>query len=123
MEMGKELQINGTVKVTEYIKNNVLIDVAVEGISEKLTLDIDVINSCGCEAHVEEKSDFCHGERRFCGECSCSSRRYSICSNLQSASFCETNAFDGVVFQQLSLSLFILLALKGAPIYDNDRKN
>ncbi|XP_026737981.1 integrin beta pat-3-like [Trichoplusia ni] len=94
VEMGKELQINGTVKVTEYINNNVLIDVAVEGISEKLTLDIDVINSCGCEAHVEEKSDFCHGERRFCGECSCSSRRYGkncICVKSEANSFNDTS--------------------------------
>ncbi|CAH0603376.1 unnamed protein product [Chrysodeixis includens] len=94
VEMGKELQLEGTVKVSEYISNNVLIDITVEGISEKLTLDIEVIKSCGCETKVEESSDYCHGEKRFCGECSCSSRRYGercVCVKSEANSFNDTS--------------------------------
>lgn len=68
----------GTVKLLEYTGHDkVTADVVIESIGEKLTLNIDVINSCECERDdkVEINSDFCHGERRVCGECVCSDKR------------------------------------------------
>lgn len=64
--------IKGTIKVLEYDGyDEATIDVTIEGIAEKLTLDINIINNCTCENDAEKISKYCDDERRECGVCQC----------------------------------------------------
>ncbi|KAF9416980.1 hypothetical protein HW555_005808 [Spodoptera exigua] len=74
VEIGKESHLVGTVRYDG--TEDVTLDIIVEGIGEKLTLDIESIKSCECEKNVELRADYCHGEARFCGICHCSDKRY-----------------------------------------------
>lgn len=77
VEVGKEKQFTGTIKLLKYDKyDSMTVDIAVESIGEKLTIDIDVIKDCNCTTNgVDENSTYCHGEPRICGECSCGNKR------------------------------------------------
>lgn len=47
------------------------IDVAVEGYSEKLSLDVKVIKTCDCESKPHLNSSHCNGDTFECGICIC----------------------------------------------------
>nr|XP_021182870.2 integrin beta pat-3 [Helicoverpa armigera] len=74
IEVGKELPIVATVQYTG--AEPALVEIVVEGIGEKLTLNIDVIKNCECEKNVENNSKFCHDQKRICGICSCDDTTY-----------------------------------------------
>lgn len=74
VEIGKETHLVGTVQYDG--TDDVSVDIIVEGIGEKLTLDIEAIKNCECEKNVEASADYCHGEARYCGICHCSDNRY-----------------------------------------------
>lgn len=71
----QEKKIVGTLKVDGV--NNISLVVTIEGISEKLSLDVEIIQECECEKKAV-KSDYCYGEPRSCGKCKCGNERYVI---------------------------------------------
>ncbi|XP_075991987.1 integrin beta-6-like [Anticarsia gemmatalis] len=77
VEIGHEKQLTGLVTLLKYDgQNNINVDIVIESIGEKLSLDIEVIKNCECEKHVTEKSDYCSFEKRSCGLCECGAKRY-----------------------------------------------
>ena len=74
VEIGKEQHLVGTVQYDA--AEDAVVDIIVEGIGEKLTLDIETIKNCDCERNAEINSTFCHEDRRSCGICECSDNRY-----------------------------------------------
>ncbi|CAB3248239.1 unnamed protein product [Arctia plantaginis] len=95
LEVGKEKQFMGTIKLLKYDEyENMTIDIAVESIGEKLTIDIDVIKDCNCTNSGVANSTYCHGEPRICGECSCGDKRYG--------DRCVCEKTGGIVFNSSS---------------------
>ncbi|KAJ8726160.1 hypothetical protein PYW07_000858 [Mythimna separata] len=74
VEIGKEQHIVGTIQYNG--TKSATVDIVVEGIGEKLTLDIDTVKTCDCESKPEINSAFCYGDKRVCGICKCSDNRY-----------------------------------------------
>ncbi|KAJ0181645.1 hypothetical protein K1T71_002367 [Dendrolimus kikuchii] len=73
---GEQTDFTGTILLTEYDGNdNLIIDIGIEGISDKLTLDVDVIKDCDCEKE-EKRTEYCSNEIQQCGICICGEKRY-----------------------------------------------
>ncbi|KAJ8729626.1 hypothetical protein PYW08_001207 [Mythimna loreyi] len=82
--IGKEQHIVGTVQYNA--KESATVDIVVEGIGEKLRLEINTIQTCDCERKPEINSKYCYGDKRVCGECRCSENRYGDkCSCVKSS--------------------------------------
>ncbi|XP_068621175.1 integrin beta-PS-like [Battus philenor] len=76
VKKGMQTDFNGTIKLLDFVKeDNILVDVLIGGIKEKLTLDIDIINKCNCETTVNASICNYFGKRR-CGVCECTPGRY-----------------------------------------------
>ncbi|CAK1549666.1 unnamed protein product [Leptosia nina] len=68
---GEEKEMNGTIKLLKYFSGeHKSIDVIIEGIKEKLTLDIEIIESCNCRSEADSKFCSSRGTKR-CGICEC----------------------------------------------------
>ncbi|KOB67435.1 Integrin beta [Operophtera brumata] len=78
VETGERRDFTGTITLTEYYgKDTELIDISVQGMTEKLTLNVEVIK-CACEEDEENKADnlkYCSGQKLQCGVCICGESR------------------------------------------------
>ncbi|XP_045511629.1 integrin beta-PS-like isoform X2 [Colias croceus] len=91
VKQNQEKKINATIELLQYDNNitKMSIDIVVEGIKEKLNLDINLISTCNCES--EENSKMCtyNGKKR-CGICECNGGNWGDkcqCSSSNSTSF------------------------------------
>lgn len=73
---GKEKSLTGTISLLKYYKKDkISIDIAIEGIKERLILDVQVID-CNCAKQPEAESKYCHGNgTKICGTCDCNPDR------------------------------------------------
>lgn len=70
---GKEYSLTGTISLSKYYndKDRISVDIAIESIKERLTLDVQVID-CDCAETHEADSFYCHGKgTKSCGTCHC----------------------------------------------------
>ncbi|XP_026756972.2 integrin beta pat-3-like [Galleria mellonella] len=77
---GEEKHFTGTIKLMEYHEGDDMpIDIVIEGINERLLLDIEVVKQCECENGREINSKECNeGGTLECGICKCNSNRYGV---------------------------------------------
>lgn len=69
----KEISITGTIYLSNLYntRDRISVDIAIESINERLTLDVQVID-CDCAKHPEAESKYCHGRgTKSCGTCQC----------------------------------------------------
>lgn len=72
----EEKQFTGTIKLSQYYgKPRTRVDVAVAGINERLTLNIEIIKDCDCEVNnskIISDAEYCssNGDKK-CGICDC----------------------------------------------------
>lgn len=77
VEVDKEIHIRGNLTLSRYYSktDETKIDVVIEGISENLRLNIDIIKDCDCETNkikIEYNADYCsNGGNLQCGICQC----------------------------------------------------
>ncbi|KAL4715135.1 hypothetical protein ACJJTC_012182 [Scirpophaga incertulas] len=71
-------EITGTIKLLQYFGiNNTTVTIGIEGIKEKLILDIEIINYCECEHSGVKEAPECSDAGTFqCGICKCDPKRY-----------------------------------------------
>ncbi|XP_072936318.1 uncharacterized protein [Epargyreus clarus] len=79
VKLGEQKDIVGKITVPEYIEGNVIVEIAIKGIKERLILDLEVISECSC---TKENDNPCKGGAiRRCGVCECPPNRYGdLCS-------------------------------------------
>ncbi|XP_026327015.1 integrin beta pat-3-like isoform X2 [Hyposmocoma kahamanoa] len=90
----KENTLTGTISLSKYYKEDrISVDIAIEGINERLTLDVQVIN-CDCAKRPEAKSKYCYGNgTKTCGTCHCDPDRYgSKCECMKNNNTLDDNA-------------------------------
>lgn len=77
VSIGKEISLTGTIALSKAYKkkDRMSVDIAIESIKERLTLDVEVID-CKCAETPEADSDYCHGVgTKTCGICNCDLNR------------------------------------------------
>ncbi|KAM3962805.1 LOW QUALITY PROTEIN: integrin beta pat-3-like [Aphomia sociella] len=78
VKKGEVKHFTGTISIVEFHDGyDTPIDILIEGINERLTLDIEIIKQCNCESKHEANSLECNkGGTLECGICKCNSNRY-----------------------------------------------
>ncbi|XP_028035827.1 integrin beta pat-3-like [Bombyx mandarina] len=67
----QSIKFEGSVEILNYDSaDNVSVEFSVQGLAEKLSIDIDVISDCRCEGN-EKSSGYCNGRPLECGQCLC----------------------------------------------------
>lgn len=78
VETEERRDFTGTITLTEYYgKDTELIDISVQGMTEKLTLNVEVIR-CACEEsedNIVDNLEHCSGQKFQCGVCICDKSR------------------------------------------------
>ncbi|XP_060805530.1 integrin beta pat-3 [Amyelois transitella] len=70
----EEKLINATITLNKHIDTakNFSVEILIDGLNEKLIVDVDVITNCDCEATIKIKADQCNRNGALeCGLCKC----------------------------------------------------
>ncbi|XP_059059311.1 integrin beta pat-3-like [Achroia grisella] len=80
IKKGEEKHFTGSIKLKEYHEgDDMLLDIVIEGINERLSLDIEVIKQCECENKREINSEECSKWGTLeCGICNCNANRHGV---------------------------------------------